>query len=77
MREYTEHVDGTITITDNCVFTGKPHSVTVPARGFFLWLVEGHNIQDVLPNTPADDREFLISGISPKGWAQTFGTEES
>lgn len=27
-------------------------------------------IQEIVPNLPADLREFLISGISPEGWQQ-------
>lgn len=29
-------------------------------------------IQDILPHLSDDDREFLISGITPEEWADTF-----
>jgi hypothetical protein len=59
-------------VTGNCKFTGEEYSVTVPTAGLQEWL-DGVHIQDALPGVSADDREFLISGISPKGWKETFG----
>ena len=29
-------------------------------------------IQDIVPNLSADEREFLITGITPKEWDDTF-----
>lgn len=56
-------------IEGNCVITGNPYGVTVPTEGLHQWL-SGLSIQRALPDTSADDREFLISGISPEGWDQ-------
>lgn len=33
-------------------------------------------IQDVLPNLSADDREFMISGITPDEWDNAFGSDD-
>lgn len=33
-------------------------------------------IQDVLPNLSADDREFMISGITPEEWDNAFGSDD-
>jgi hypothetical protein len=33
-------------------------------------------IQDAFPYLSSDDREFLISGMSPEGWEKTFGKDE-
>lgn len=33
-------------------------------------------IQDAFPYLSADDREFLISGMSPEGWDETFPEED-
>ena len=33
-------------------------------------------IQDIFPYLSADEREFLLTGITPKEWSQTFGIEE-
>ena len=62
----------TYTFTGPCVFTGKPYSVTVLAEQLYKYR-QGAYIQDAFPNLSADDCEFLISGISPKGWSLRFG----
>jgi len=33
----------------------------------------GMLIQDAMPNIPAEQREFLISGFTPEQWKETFG----
>jgi hypothetical protein len=33
----------------------------------------GELIQNAMPNLNADEREFLISGITAEEWKQTFG----
>lgn len=73
---YTESFDKdagqTYTFTGNCIVTGKPHSVTVPAAGLFAYR-QGASIQSAFPGLSAEDREFLISGTSPEGWREMFG----
>lgn len=64
-----------ITITKPCVKTGEEHSVTVPEDGFLRWKA-GELIQNAMPNVSVEDREFLVSGFSPKGWDMVFGGEE-
>lgn len=65
-------VNGTSTVSGNCVFTDTPYSVTVPDWRLLLY-ENGALAQDAFPTLNADDREFLISGISPAGWAQIHG----
>jgi hypothetical protein len=56
--------------------TGKEHEVTVPTKGLFLY-ISGGLIQDVFPELSVDDREFLISGISPHcNWDEEFGDDD-
>lgn len=64
--------NGTHRVFGPCVFTGEEHSCIVPSQGLARFL-EGEPAQTALPTTSADDREFLISGISPKGWTKAFG----
>jgi hypothetical protein len=33
-------------------------------------------VQDVFPHLSADDREFLLTGITPQEWQEAFGDEE-
>ena len=42
---------------------------------YVLWQ-NGAYIQDAMPNVSAEDREFLISGITPEEWQATFGNGE-
>lgn len=75
-KQVAEHfTDGTSRIKGNCVFTGQSHEIVVPTDGLNRWL-SGERIQDAMPDVHPDVREFLISGISPMGWEQTFGKEE-
>lgn len=68
----TDLGNGMTEIEGVCVFTGKEHSIEVPTDGLLRWL-GGDPIQVAMPSVSADDREFLISGISPDGWKETFG----
>ncbi len=36
----------------------------------------GANIQEAMPNLPAEDREFLISGVTPEEWVELFNDED-
>lgn len=73
---YTEQYEPhTYTFTGTCVFTKKPYSVTVKAEELHAYRY-GAYMQDAFVSLSAGDREFLMSGISPDGWTQTFGDEE-
>lgn len=41
-----------------------------------LRIQAGELVQDVAPHLSADDREFLISGITADEWEQMLGEEE-
>lgn len=62
----TTRVDG------HCTVTGESHHVYVLTAGLDAWL-GGELIQNALPKSSREDREFLISGTSPEGWLQCFG----
>jgi len=58
-------------IVGPCVVTGKEYTVYVPAAELFAYR-QGRLIRSALPSVSDDDREFLISGLSPEGWRRTF-----
>lgn len=64
----------TVIIAGECVFGGGHYSVEVTEQAWNDYK-GGMLVQNAFPNLSADDREFIISGISPKGWADTFGGE--
>ena len=38
--------------------------------------VDGSLIQDVMPDISADEREFIMTGITPDEWNAMFGEDE-
>jgi|TARA_R100001530_G_scaffold35417_2_gene27604 hypothetical protein len=58
-----------------CVVTGKEWAVTVPGKELHMYR-RGKLIQDAMPSVSTDDREFLITGISPEGWEKKFGRDD-
>ena len=55
-----------------CTIVGEEYSCEVPTSGLEKFLA-GELAQVALPGVGAEVREFLISGISPKGWKKAFG----
>lgn len=55
-------------------FSGNANRMDIPVT---LAQIEawkgGELIQDAMPNLTADEREFLMTGITPEEWENTFG----
>lgn len=65
-----------VNVVGRCMVTKKIHIVrNVPKDGLRRF-ADGAFIQDALPGLSDDEREFLISGYSPEGWAQVFDGED-
>ena len=45
--------------------------IDVSEKQIALWM-EGGLIQDVMPNLSPDEREFLMTGITPAEWDEAF-----
>lgn len=67
-----DRVDGTTTVTGKCTFIAQEYTCTVPTQELERFL-SGVHAQTAMPSVSPDDREFLISGISPAGWKKAFG----
>ena len=63
------------TISGTCVITGAAHLVKVPSYQFVSFEF-GAFIQDAFPELSSEQREFIKSGISPKGWVEMFGEDD-
>lgn len=61
-------------IEGNCIMTKKPVTVRVAIADVAAYYA-GTYIQDAFPYLSADDREFLMTGLSREAWEQTFGSE--
>ena len=56
------------------MFTGKTNSMDLDiTREQWAKWKDGMLIQDAMPNLTADEREFMISGVTPEEWSQLFG----
>ena len=58
-----------------CCMCENFHGVMVDAINYNLW-VQGKLIQAAMPDTSAEDREFLISHLCPKCQQEIFNGEE-
>jgi|TARA_R110000803_G_scaffold197800_1_gene261413 hypothetical protein len=65
----------TITRTDPITNAINSLSLDVTQEQLNLWQ-DGELIQDVMPNLNADEREFIVSGITIGSWDNLFGEEE-
>ena len=77
----TELGDGLVRVAGTCVINSDPVEYTVSADGLKAYLASedsprGIKIQDALPEASADAREFVKTGIGPKGWEQLFSKKE-
>jgi hypothetical protein len=54
--------------------SGKTNTMEIPATEteITMWYHSGKPIQDVLPHLNADQREFLMTGITPEEWSKVF-----
>ncbi len=67
--------DGGDLLWGRCVITGDMYPVEV--RELDLEMYEGGVLaQNAFPDLTPEDREFIISGISPKGWAKMHKDED-
>jgi len=63
-------------ITKTSNLTGKINSREIPvtAEAYEAWRTrrDTRMVQDAFPELSAEDREFLLSGITPEEWSAAF-----
>lgn len=64
-------------ITRTSPFSGitRMREITVTQEQLDRWHA-GELIQNVMPNLSADDREFLMTGITAEEWDTAFGEDD-
>jgi len=67
-------------ITRKSPISGKTHEMEIPLTGpEYLEACIAHKkgvlIQNAFPTLNADQREFILTGITPEEWAATFKDE--
>ena len=64
-------------VTKQSAISGKMNSIELPITEAQLMAHRnGELVQNVFPNLSVEEREFLVSGISPKEWNDLFGNME-
>lgn len=61
-------------VTRRSIISNALHTREIPVTQEQLdhWVNSTDLIQNVFPNLSKDDREFLITGITPEEWDSTF-----
>jgi len=68
-----------IQVTRQSVLTRKINTMELPILQEHLDIYDTVGdilVQDAFPNLNAEQREFLLSGITPQEWKDTFGEDE-
>jgi hypothetical protein len=73
--EVVQADDTNATVTGPCYSCGQPQTVTVSIEALARFR-DGGFAQDVFPKLPAEQREFLISGICGTCWDEMFPDAE-
>lgn len=68
-------VDGGVLVNRTCILDGQDyeHLVKGAKEADVPKWRSGAYIQDAMPHVSVEDREFLISGITPTYWNEIFG----
>ena len=66
-RRYFESRNHEIRIFGQCEVTGKNFELIIPTEGFFVYLQGFQTIAQALKNISEDERQFILTGISPEG----------
>jgi len=64
-------------ITKTSPFSGLTNvmDINITQEQYLAWL-DGTLIQNAMPNISADEREFIMTGITPSEWEENFGASE-
>ncbi|MHA1234949.1 MAG: hypothetical protein ACTSQL_07675 [Promethearchaeota archaeon] len=63
-------------ITRKSVFTGITSTMDLDVTEDQLYNYEnGELLQNAFPNLPAEEREFIKTGVTPKEWNDMFGSK--
>jgi len=69
--------DSSVTLYKTCSVRKEEYSIALSYQQFeALKSPDRPCIQDILPDFSADQREFLMTGITPAEWDESFGEEE-
>jgi len=76
---HIEHIaENKVVVHKKSMVSGRLNSMLLPTTQGKIeyWIESGKLIQDVMPDLSDDQREFLMSGITPREWNDMFGEED-
>lgn len=61
-------------ITRKSMFTGKVRTKDLPVteKQIKQWESGNYHVQEVFKNLSPDDREFILTGVTPEEWENAF-----
>lgn len=69
-----------VLVTMKSQLTGAVHTRAIPADENAVWAYldnyDQRPVQVCFPHLNAEDREFLLTGITPEEWSNLFGDAE-
>lgn len=71
-------VPGGVEVSRQSALDGQWYTMTIhnaTEEQIIAW-IEGAYVQHVMPHVTDEEREFLISGLTPEAWAAMFDEEE-
>ena len=65
-------------ITRKSLISGNTNTMSLPIteEQYTAW-EQGTLVQVAMPHLSPDEREFVMTGITPEEWAETFGEEQA
>ena len=76
---HIEHIaENKVLVHKKSMVSGRVNSMLLPTTQGKIeyWVESGKLIQDVMPDLNDNQREFLMSGITPEEWDDMFGEED-
>ena len=76
---HIEHIaENKVLVHKKSTVSGRVNSMLLPTTQGKIeyWIESGKLIQDVMPDLNDNQREFLMSGITPREWNDMFGEED-
>ena len=65
-------------ITRTSIFSGikRTLEIDISEEQYQNWSSGGDLLQNCAPHLSADDREFIMTGVTPEEWGEAFGDDE-
>jgi len=64
-----------ITMTSMISGITRTKNIPVNKSQIYNWKIAGVLIQNAMPDVSVTDREFIMTGITPEEWTETFNKE--